>query len=177
MGANVLGGYEGGADVLQVSADGIGYRAGNAAMESVAAALEMLYGCEMGIQLDRLPEVCRLVEAISGIPSGYYKPIVGKGAFRYEQWGSAAALTEGGARKFAFPFEPEVVGRTPELVIGKWSDTGAIIQKLKDYGLHATQEQLKRILVRCQRAGAARHRPLGDGEFLEIAEAEGASEY
>ena len=84
--ANVLAGYEGGADILQVSINGIGYRAGNASMESVAMALEVLYGVPTGLQLDRLPEVCALVQRLSGIPANYYQPIVGKGAFRYEQW-------------------------------------------------------------------------------------------
>ena len=174
--ANVLAGYEGGADVLQVSINGIGYRAGNAAMESVAAALEMIYGVDTGIKLDRLPDICRQVENISGIANGYYKPIVGEGAFRYEQWRAIASFTENDERRYGFPFEPEVVGRSPELVIGKWSDTGAVIQKLADYGLSAKPDQLGRILTRSQRYGAAHHRPLLDNEFLAIAESEGASD-
>jgi isopropylmalate/homocitrate/citramalate synthase len=173
--ANVLGGYEGGADVLQVSLNGIGYRAGNAAMEAAVMALEILYGVDTGIRLDLLPEVCRLVEEISRLPNGYFKAIVGEGAFRYEQWGATAAFIAGDARPYAFPFEPEVVGRVPELVIGKWSDTGAVTQKLAEYGLSATPEQVDRILLRSQRASAAHHRPLRDEEFLEISLAEGAS--
>ena len=135
-------GYEGGADVLQVSINGIGYRAGNASMESVAMALEVLYGVPTGLRLDALPEVCALVTRLSGIPANYYQPIVGKGAFRYEQWGAIAAYSEAGVRPWAFPFEPELVGRKPELVIGKWSDAGAVIQKLAEYGLTATPEQV-----------------------------------
>jgi isopropylmalate/homocitrate/citramalate synthase len=172
--ANVLSSYEAGADVLQVSVNGIGYRAGNASMESVIMALEVLYGVDTGLRLDVLPELCRLVEEISGLPNGYFKPIVGQGAFRYEQWGATAALTAGGARQYAFPFEPEVIGRSPQLVIGKWSDVGAVIQKLAEYGMHATPDQLEHILLRSQRAGLARHRPLDDQEFLKIAGDEGA---
>jgi isopropylmalate/homocitrate/citramalate synthase len=122
-----------------------------------------------------LPEICRLVEEISGLPNGYFKPIVGAGAFRYEQWSATAAFIAGGARPYAFPFEPEVIGRVPELVIGKWSDTGAITQKLAEYGLNATPEQVDRILLRSQRTGAARHRPLRDEEFLEICLEEGVT--
>ncbi len=174
--ANVLGGYEGGADVLQVSVNGIGYRAGNASMESVIMALEVLYGVRTGLRLDLLPEICRMVEEISGLANGYFKPIVGEGAFRFEQWASAAALSEGGMRPYAFPFEPEVVGRTPEVLIGKWSDMGAVIQKLAEFGLRAEPDQLDRILVRSRRLGAAHHRPLSDSEFIAIAESEGASD-
>jgi isopropylmalate/homocitrate/citramalate synthase len=172
--ANVLSSYEAGADVLQVSVNGIGYRAGNASMESVIMALEVLYGVDTGLRLDVLPELCRLVEEISGLPNGYFKPIVGQGAFRYEQWGATAALTAGGARQYAFPFEPEVIGRSPQLVIGKWSDVGAVVQKLAEYGMRATPDQLERILLNSQRAGVAWHRPLQDQEFLRIASDEGA---
>jgi isopropylmalate/homocitrate/citramalate synthase len=138
-------------------------------------ALEALYGVDTGLRLDLLPEVCRLVEEISGLPNGYFKPIVGAGAFRYEQWSATAAFEAGGARRYAFPFEPEVIGRTPELVIGKWSDSGAVIQKLAEYGLAAEPDAVSRILLRSQRLGAAHHRPLSDGEFLQIARDEGAA--
>lgn len=173
--ANVLGGYEGGADVLQVSINGIGYRAGNASMESVALALEVLYGVDTGLRLDLFPEICGMVEQITGLANGYFKPIVGDGAFSFEQWSATAAYTAGGARPYAFPFEPEIIGRVPRLVIGKWSDTGAILQKLADYGLRAEPDAVKRILERCQRLGAAHHRPLNDNEFIAVAESEGAA--
>ena len=162
--------------MLQVSVNGIGYRAGNAAMEAVAAALQMVYGAETGVDLTRFPEICREVAEISGITNGYYSPIVGEGAFRYEQWRSIRAFEDAGERRQGFPFEPEVVGRSPELVIGKWSDTGTMVQKLADYNLAATPDQLARILKRSQRAGAARHRSLKDYEFLVIAEEEGAAD-
>jgi isopropylmalate/homocitrate/citramalate synthase len=173
--ANVLGGYEGGADVLQVSINGIGYRAGNASMESVAMALEVLYGVDTGLRLDLLPEVCAMVERITGLANGHFKPIVGQGAFRFEQWSATRAYAEGGVRAYAFPFEPEVIGRVPELVIGKWSDTGAVLQKLAEYGLSAEVDAVGRILERCQRLGAAHQRPLADHEFIAIAESEGAT--
>ncbi len=167
--ANVLAAYEGGATALHVAVNAVGYRAGNAALEEVAMALEVLYGVDTGLRLDLLPETCRLVEEITGLPNGYFKPIVGRGAFAYEKWEATAALTAGGARPYAFPFEPEVLGRSMRLVIGKWSDAGAVAKKLAEYGLGAGPENLDRILVACQQAGVARRRPLHDDEFLQIA--------
>jgi isopropylmalate/homocitrate/citramalate synthase len=171
--ANVLAAYEGGGDALHVAANAVGYRAGNAALEEVVMALEVLYGVDTGLKLDLLPELSRLVEDITGLPSSMLKPIVGQGAFDYEQWGATAALTAGGARPYAFPFEPEAIGRSPRLMIGKWSDVGAVAKKLAEYGLAAQPEQLSRILLASQRAGVAQHRPLRDDEFLAIAQAEG----
>jgi isopropylmalate/homocitrate/citramalate synthase len=83
-------------------------------------------------------------------------------------------METGGTRPVVFPFEPEVVGRTPRVVIGKWSDVGAVAKKLTDYGLTASPDQMSLILIGCQRAGIARHRPLNDDEFLAIALAGGA---
>jgi isopropylmalate/homocitrate/citramalate synthase len=80
-----------------------------------------------------------------------------------------------GARPVVFPFEPELVGRTPRVVVGKWSDVGAVAKKLTDVGLTASADDLARILVGCQRAGIAHHRPLNDDEFLAIALAGGAT--
>jgi isopropylmalate/homocitrate/citramalate synthase len=172
--ANVLAAYEGGATALHVAANAVGYRAGNAALEEVVMALEVLYGVDTGVRLDLLPELARLVIEITGLPAGYFKPIIGAGAFHYEQWGATAALSAGGVRPYAFPFAPEVIGRSPQLMLGKWSDLGAVAQKLAEAGLRATTEQMERILAACQRAGVACHRPLRDDEFLAIALVEGA---
>jgi isopropylmalate/homocitrate/citramalate synthase len=172
--ANVLAAYEGGADALHCAVNAVGYRAGNAALEEVAMALEVLYGVKTGVRLDMLPELSRLVEEITGLPNGYFKPVVGRGAFSYEQWGATAALAADGMRPYAFPYEPEVVGRSPRLLIGKWSDLGAVAQKLHEFGLTASPEQLQRILHRSQMAGVAHHRPLRDDEFLAVALEQGA---
>ncbi len=172
--ANVLAAYEAGATGLNVAVNGLGYRAGNAPLDEVALALEVLYGVDTGLRLEMLPWLSRLVEEITGIPLDYFKPITGKGAFSQEQWKTAAAMEAAGVRPFAFAFEPEVVGRTPRVVVGKWSDTGVVVKKLTDYGLTATAEEIGRILLECQRAGVAHHRPLTDDEFLTIARAQGA---
>jgi isopropylmalate/homocitrate/citramalate synthase len=100
--------------------------------------------------------------------------VVGRGAFSYAQWGATADLSASGARPYAFPFEPEVVGRSPRLVIGKWSDLGAVAQKLTEFGLTASAEQIQTILHRSQMAGVAHHRPLREDEFLAIAQELGA---
>ncbi len=173
--ANVLSAYEAGATGLNVAVNGLGYRAGNAALDEVAMALEVLYGVDTGVRLDMLPWLGHLVAEITGIPVHYFKPITGKGAFSVEQWKTGAAMEAGGARPVVFPFEPEVVGRTPRVVVGKWSDVGAVAKKLTEYGLTASAEQIGHILVGCQRAGMARHRPLNDDEFLTIALAGGAT--
>ncbi len=173
--ACVLAAYEAGADALNCSINAVGYRAGNAALDEVAVALETLYGVSTGVQLDRLPEVAALVASITGIPIGYFKGVTGGGAMSVEQWGATARLEAAGQRRAAFAYEPELVGRSPCVVVGKWSDLGAVEKRLGDFGLGATAEGLAVLLRRCQEAGLAAGRPLTDTEFLSLAHNIGAT--
>jgi isopropylmalate/homocitrate/citramalate synthase len=172
--ANVLAAYEAGATGLNVSVNALGYRAGNAALDEVVMALEVLYGVRTGIRLDALPVLSSLVAAITGVPVHYFKPISGSGAFSMERWTTAAHLEAAGVRAAAFPFEPEIIGRSPRVVVGKWSDAGAVVKKLSELGLTASTAAIERILLECQRQGVARHRPLTDDELVAIARAGGA---
>lgn len=174
--ACVLAAYEGGADALNCSINAVGYRAGNAAMDEVAVALEALYGVDTGLRLELLPWVAQLVSEITRIPIGYFKGVTGGGAMRVEQWGASARLSAAGQRRAAFAFEPELVGRSPEVLVGKWSDLGAVEKHLADLGLTATAAQLATLLRRCQESSLAAHRPLNEGEFLALARAVGATE-
>ncbi len=173
--ASVLAGYEAGASVIHTAVNGLGYRAGNSSLDEVAVALRTLYGVDAGIALDRLPWLADMVQRITGLAHGYFKPVVGAGAFRYEQWGATSALEKSGMRRMAFPFEPELVGRGMHLVIGKWSDLAAVERKLAEVGMSASADQMRAIYGRAVTAGLARGRPLSDAEFLEVAAAEGAA--
>jgi isopropylmalate/homocitrate/citramalate synthase len=172
--ACVLAAYEAGASALNCSINAVGYRAGNAAMDEVAVALEALYGTSTGLRLELFPWIAGLVAELTGIPRGYFKAVTGGGAMRVEQWGATAKLTAAGERRAAFAFEPEWVGRNPDVVVGKWSDTGAVAKKLADFGLLATVAQLERLLRLAQEQGIALGRPLHDPEFLALAHQVGA---
>ena len=167
--ANVLAAYEGGAVGLNVCVNLVGYRAGNAPLDEVAMALEAHFRVDTGIDLTRLPELSALVAEITGIPIAYFKPLTGKGAFSMERWGGNRVLEDAGKRQLGFAFEPETVGRKPRVVVGKWSDVGAVEKGLTDLGLSATTDQLQAILDSCQREGIARHRPLEAHEVAAIA--------
>jgi len=129
---------------------------------------------DTGLRLDMLPWLGHVVEEITGIPVDYFKPITGKGAFSVEQWKTGSAMEAAGARPVVFPFEPEVVGRSPRVVVGKWSDIGAVAKKLTDYASPPPPSRSARSCWAASGAGIAHHRPLNDDEFLAIALAGGA---
>lgn len=76
-----LAAVEAGAEVVDTSVNGMCDRGGIAALEEVTMALTVLYGVDLGIRLDRLGEISRLVQTISGIPVQPYKAVVGENMF------------------------------------------------------------------------------------------------
>jgi isopropylmalate/homocitrate/citramalate synthase len=173
--ACALAAYEGGADALHCSANGIGYRAGGSSLEELALGLEALYGVRTGVRLDQLQRLSEVAAEISGIPIAYFKGVTGRGGTRVEQWNATSKLIAAGERRSAFAFEPEAVGRRPEVLVGKWSDAAAVQKKLAQIGLSASAAQLTEVLERCRQRGLTLKRPLNDSELLEIALAAGAA--
>jgi len=82
--ANSLAGVIAGADVVHTTINGVGERSGNAALEEVAAALEVLYGVRTGINFKKLRESSKLVEELSLVKMPPHKPIVGDNTFTTE---------------------------------------------------------------------------------------------
>jgi 2-isopropylmalate synthase len=76
--ANTLAAVEAGASQVECTVNGLGERAGNAALEEVVTALE-LQGFRTGVDRDLLREVSQLVSRLTGYPAGPAKPVVGDG--------------------------------------------------------------------------------------------------
>ncbi|OHE74518.1 MAG: hypothetical protein A2413_00440 [Treponema sp. RIFOXYC1_FULL_61_9] len=106
--ANALAAVRAGAAV-SVTVGGLGERAGNAALEQVAAALSLQDERETGIDLTRMTELCEVVSSASGRPIAPDRPLVGSAAFAHE-----SGIHVDGLLKDAALYEfvrPECVGR------------------------------------------------------------------
>ncbi|MEM1707504.1 MAG: homoaconitate hydratase [Sulfolobales archaeon] len=152
--ANALAAVASGASAVHVTVNGIGERAGNAALEETVLALELLLGVRTNVKLDKLYELSKLVEQLSGVKLPPHKPIVGDSPFRVESgmiaewWISAREVrpTE------VFPILPELVGRKGgiEIVLGKKSGKTNIVEALKEVGIDSSKvstEKLVKILL------------------------------
>jgi len=107
--ANTLAAVEAGATVVDVTVLGLGERAGNAAIDEVAVALELLYGISTGVTLERLTALSQMVADALGVRISAMKPLVGSSAFRHH-FGIHTRDPE------AFePLSPERVGNTRQL--------------------------------------------------------------
>ena len=171
--ANALTAIVNGATGVHVTVNGIGERAGNAALEEVVLALELLLGIKTGIKLDKLYDLSKLVEKYSGVKIHPHKPIVGDTPFMIESgiiaewWLNVKDIkpTE------VIPFTPELIGRkkSVELLLGKKSGKATIRYELSKLGItEISDEIVTKILNDVKEKAIEKKAPLTKEEFLEI---------
>jgi 2-isopropylmalate synthase len=134
--ANSLAGVRGGARQIECTINGIGERAGNAALEEVVMAMRTrpdVLPFHTGIDAKLLTRASKLVSAVTSFPVQYNKAIVGRNAFAHE-----SGIHQDGMLKNAHTYEimtPESVGVSKtSLVMGKHSGRHAFREKLKELG-------------------------------------------
>ncbi len=141
--ANSLAAVEEGVEIPHGCINGIGERAGNASLEEMILALEVLYGKSTGIKIEKVFEVSKRIEELTGIPLATQKPLVGTNAYSHE-----SGIHTHGVLKHTLTYEPihpEMIGRTREFVFGKHTGTTSVVEKLKDNKVEATPEQVKQL--------------------------------
>ena len=134
--ANSLAGIAGGARQIECTINGIGERAGNAALEEVIMAIKTrndIFPYSNRIDTTLLTRASKLVSAVTSFPVQYNKAIVGRNAFAHE-----SGIHQDGMLKHTQTYEimtPESVGVSKtSLVMGKHSGRNAFRTKLKDLG-------------------------------------------
>ena len=152
--ANALSGYEAGAAQSQVSVNGIGERAGNAAYEEVVMACESLYDVDTGIDTTQITELSRLVAEKSGMDVPGNKPVVGQNAFSHESGIHAAGVIENSDTFEPGVMTPEMVGASRQLVLGKHTGTHSVRERLLDAGYDPTDEEVRQVTRRVKDYGA-----------------------
>jgi len=149
--ANSLAAVEAGADQVHVAVNGLGERAGNAALEEVVTTLHMVYGYKTNINTRLLYTTSRLVSSLSGVSVQVNKAIVGENAFAHESGIHTRGVTE---QPLTFePISPEIVGRTRKLVAGKLAGARGIQVELNEIGIHPNDVQLSEIVQRVKELG------------------------
>jgi 2-isopropylmalate synthase len=156
--ANAMAGFEAGASQAQVSVNGIGERAGNAAYEEVVMTAESLYGVDTGVDTTGITRLSRLVEEKSDMPVPANKPVVGRNAFSHESGIHAAGVIENTDTFEPGVMTPEMVGATRELVLGKHTGTHSVRRRLQEAGFDPTDEEVREVTRRVKDHGAQKNR-------------------
>ncbi|MBM3565592.1 MAG: 2-isopropylmalate synthase, partial [Alphaproteobacteria bacterium] len=134
--ANSLAAVGAGARQVECTVNGLGERAGNAAMEEIVMALKTRHDSmpfATNIKSEHIMKASRLVSAITGFVVQPNKAIVGANAFAHE-----SGIHQDGMLKHAGTYEimtPESVGLTKsKIVLGKHSGRHAFREKLSELG-------------------------------------------
>jgi len=167
--ANSLAAIAAGAGQVECTINGIGERAGNAALEEVVMAIKTrsdFYRCSTNIDSKRLVPASRLVSKTTGIQVQRNKAIVGRNAFAHE-----SGIHQDGMLKERSTYEimsPEEVGFSKtDLVLGKHSGRAALADRAKTLGFMLTGEQLQDVFDQFKIL-ADKKKEIYDGDIIAL---------
>jgi 2-isopropylmalate synthase len=169
--ANSLAAIQNGARGIECTINGIGERAGNAALEEVVMAIktrqDRFAGLHTSIKSERLYRTSRLVSQLTGLSVQRNKAIVGANAFAHE-----SGIHQDGMLKERSTYEimnPQDVGiDATEMVLGKHSGRHAFTHQLKQMGIDLAEEEIEQAYQRFI-ALADKKKNIYDDDLLMIA--------
>lgn len=148
--ANALAGLSAGASIVTTTVNGIGERCGLTSLEEIAMALRVLYNIDIGINLEKLCELSRLVERATGPLISSLKPVVGERAFAWETDDFVERLEnlqDAGEGRGALPYEPDLVGNDFKFYPGKRMGREGIRWEAQQKGFDLTDQQVDKLLI------------------------------
>ena len=144
--ANSIAAMENGADQIECTINGLGERAGNAALEEIGVALHIrkdIYPVETGLNLKEIKRTSQLVSRLTGSVIQPNKAVVGKNAFAHE-----SGIHQDGVLKNPETYEiisPALIGEGDvPLVLGKHSGRAAFRDRAEKMGFDLSDEKLNR---------------------------------
>ena len=164
-----LAGVSAGAEVVHSCVNGLGERTGNAALEELILCMNILMGMDTPYKLEKLPNLCSMVEQISGIHAAPNRPFVGSRIYMRESGIGVDLVVKEPLAMFAT--DPRFFGRTAEIVLGKKSGKASITYYLEKMGKTASDEQVADLLAQVKAAGVQKKRLLTQEEFEKMVDA------
>ena len=164
--ANAIAGIRAGARFVNTTVNGLGERAGNAALEEVVMALKHACGLDPGIDTRRFVELSRLVGKASCRPVPEWKAVVGENVFAHE-----SGLHADGVLKHPGNYEgfdPAEVGLTRQIVVGKHSGTHGLRHRLTTLGIAMLPAEEQYFMARVRGRSQELKRPLSDADLLAL---------
>ncbi|HHX96473.1 MAG TPA: homocitrate synthase [Clostridia bacterium] len=164
--ANTLAGIKAGANYAGVTVNGLGERAGNAALEEVAMALKHLLKCEMTMNTKGFLELSHYVADASDRPLPISKPIVGQNMFAHE-----SGIHADGAIKNPLTYEafdPQEIGLVRQIIVGKHSGTSTLQKKFQEFNINLSKEMGNKLLERVRKSSVELKRSLFDKELVQL---------
>jgi homocitrate synthase NifV len=164
--ANSIAAIRAGATFVNITVNGLGERAGNAALEEVAMALK--HSCEIdpGIDCSRLVELSNFVARASGREIPGWKAVVGANIFAHESGLHADGVIKD-PRNYE-GFDPAEVGLKRQLVLGKHSGRNSLQQRLQQLQIDPGRLDVDQLLTSVRAYADRNKRPLNDTELRQL---------
>ena len=164
--ANAIAGIRAGARFVNTTINGLGERAGNAALEEVVMGLKHACGLETGIDTHRFREMSLFVAKASHRPLPVSKPVTGERVFAHE-----SGLHADGVIKDPHNYEgfdPAEVGLVRSIVVGKHSGTSGLIERYRSMGITINRAKAEPLLEQTRAMSCKRKRDLSNCELMAI---------
>lgn len=155
-----------GASVVHGCMNGLGERCGNVPTEEIAAALELIYGQDLGVDIGKLIDLSHVVEKYSGYENGIKKPVTGLGNFVRESGIGADTIMNYPLAMFAV--NPAYYHQKASVVLGKKSGLLSVELKLAEMNVDLPRETRKKILGEVKNLGIEKKGLVTDEEFSAI---------
>jgi len=160
-----------GVEVAHTTVCGIGERSGGAALEDVVVALLTLYGIDVGIKVDKLYDLAKLVVELSGHRMPVNKSVVGDYMFKLES-GIPVAWSRkctGDLFTEVFPLKYDLMGQPePEIVLGKGSGDESIKIYLEKLEIDVPQDKIRELTFAVKDKSMAKKGLVTIDEFKEL---------
>ncbi len=164
--ANALAGLKGGARFVNTTVNGLGERAGNAALEEVVMALKVASGTDLGIDIQRFHELSSYVARASRRPVPAWKAVVGRRVFAHESGIHADGVLKN-PNNYE-PFDPATVGLRRHLVVGKHSGKSGLLERMQRLGVNISRDEATLLLASARRYAEETKRTLSDSNLLHL---------
>ncbi|MEH4659018.1 homocitrate synthase [Phytobacter diazotrophicus] len=164
--ANTLAAIRAGATSVNTTVLGLGERAGNAALETVALGVHRCLALESGVDFSQLPTLCQKVAEAAQRPIDAQQPLVGEQVFTHESGVHVAALLQD--RESYQAIDPALMGREYRLVLGKHSGRQAVDGVFARMGYPLNALQIDVLLPAIRRFAESWKRTPKDYELIAI---------
>ncbi len=174
--ANSLSAVRRGARQVECTINGLGERAGNAALEEIVMAVRTRrdeFDCDSGIDATRIVPTSRLVSSVTGFPVQPNKAIVGANAFAHE-----SGIHQDGVLKYRETYEimraQDVGWSDNRIVLGKHSGRRAIMERVQKLGLMVGEDEMDSFFAHFKELADRKHE-IYDDDLRRLALMEGES--
>jgi len=164
--ANSLTALASGADSVSCTVNGLGERAGNAALEEILVALRKSYNVDNGFKLGHLATLSHLVADASCRPLHQSKPVAGAMVLSHETGIHTRSIIEN--PKTYELLDPEEIGVHRQFLFGKFSGTAAVQHLFERKGIKICKDGIHAVLAEVKRLSIEQKRAFTESEVLEM---------